>query len=362
MAAFKDEISAGSVTKLAEVLAAEAPSFDSRGFRRTATAGLEALELKARIAHVATALGDALPGPFATDVRRVAAAIAGADLSTWEAWPAVTWVEVSGLDDPEPSLNALAAMTKRASAEFAIRPYLVSHPRLTWDRLGEWASSADLHLRRLASEGTRPRLPWGIKVPTLLEQPERGIELLDLLREDDEEYVRRSVANHLNDIGRDHQELALSAARRWKDEGGDHVEGIVRRGLRGLVKRGVPAAMELIGADVEAAIEVVLELESDQARIGDELPFAATLTAQAETTSQAVVDYAVHYARASGRSSKKVFKLAFVALEPGVPRRFERRISLVERSIRSLHPGPHALELLVNGRVGASAGFEVIGQ
>jgi 3-methyladenine DNA glycosylase AlkC len=359
VAAFKDEINAASVGRLSAVIEIGVPGFDGPAFRRGAACGLRSMELKARIAHVAHALGNALPPEFAATAPRVARAVGEAELSIWEAWPAVTWIEQAGLDQPEEALSALEAMTKRASAEFAIRPFLIAHPDQTWSRLASWTASPDHHVRRLVSEGTRPRLPWGMKVPALIERPERAIALLDRLREDDEEYVRRSVANHLNDVARDHPEVAVATAERWLAEDGEHVGAVVARGLRGLVKKGVPQALALTGADLDAAVDATLELTPGVAVIGGEVSLAATLTSRAPTQARVVVDYAVRYARPGGRASRKVFKLAVVELEPGEQRNLARRVSLVDRTIRTHHPGTHAVELLVNGRVAATQRFEL---
>jgi 3-methyladenine DNA glycosylase AlkC len=333
--------------------------FDPSKFERQASEGLRPLELKARIAHVAEALDDSLAGPFEANGPSVANAVSPSELGTWAAWPAVEWVALAGLDHPQEALGALGEMTRAASAEFAIRPFIERHPELTWERLHEWVRSADEHRRRLASEGTRPRLPWGRQVATLKSAPERGIALLDLLRDDESEYVRRSVANHLNDVCRDQADLGVETAARWVAEGGAHVNEVVHRGLRGLVKQGDPRALALVGADVGADIEAELALEDETIAIGESLPFTVTLTLAGDTPSQAVVDYAVIYARPSGRSSRKVFKLAQIELTPGRRTELRRKLKLADVSIRTHHPGEHTIELLVNGVLAGRATFEL---
>ncbi len=359
MAAFKDNISRPAVERLGAAVGGEVPGFEAGAFADDAVADLEPLELKARIAAVAAALDRALPGPFADAAPRVATAVRAAGLTAWDAWPALTWVEQAGLGDPEVALDALAAMTASASAEFAIRPFIAMHPDATWARLAEWARAPDEHLRRLASEGTRPRLPWGGKVAALQADPGPGIALLDVLRDDPEEYVRRSVANHLNDVARDDPDLALATAARWSGAGGKHVDAVVRHALRGLVKRGDPRALALIGADVHAPVDAVLTLGAAEATIGGSMPFTAELTGRGDASATVVLDYAVAYARPSGRTGRKVFKITTLELEPGTPVTVERRLSLADRSIRTHHPGEHRIELLVNGRAAAAATFEL---
>lgn len=344
---------------MALVIAPAVPGFDAKTFVVNAAEPLAGLELKARIAAVADALGASLPGPFAVDAPRVAAAVGSSELSGWEAWPALTWVERFGLSDPEPALDALAAMTGRASAEFAIRPYIDAHPELTWPRLGEWARSTDPDLRRLASEGTRPRLPWGGKVASLLDDPAPAIALLDLLYDDPDEVVRRSVANHVNDIARDDPDLALTTVTRWRDAG-EARPWPIRHALRGLVKRGDLRALALLGVDVDAEIGVRLELGASEARIGDRLELNVTLENPGEREMVAEVDYAVSYARPSGRPSRRVFKMARVDLPAGETLNLTRRLELAHRSIRTLHPGEHLVELQVNGKVRAGRAFALI--
>lgn len=357
--AFKDEIGERSVAALAAAITPHLSGLDAAGFRAAALDGLGPLELKARIAHVAKALNRALPGPFAHDAPGVAAGVRGAGLDMWSAWPAVTWVERYGLDEPEVALDALEAMTESASAEFAIRPFIARHPEIAWARLHAWSSSADEHLRRLASEGTRPRLPWGARVASLDADPARGLEIVERLRDDASEYVRRSAANHLNDVARLDPNLALATAERWARDGGEHARAVVRHALRGLVKRGDPHALALIGADPGAPLRATLELAEERAAIGAQLPFTVALRNEGEDEATAVVDYAVVYARPSGRRTRKVFKLATVALEPGADRVLRRRLALRNVSIRKHHPGAHAIELLVNGRIAATATFDL---
>lgn len=335
------------------------PGFDPARFERQASRGLGPLALKARVAHIAEALDDALAGPFEKDAPNVASAVGPSQLGIWVAWPAVEWVALAGIDHPQVALAALGEMTSAASAEFAIRTFIEHHPGLAWKQLREWAGSEDEHRRRLASEGSRPRLPWGKQVPSLKAAPERGLELLDLLREDESEYVRRSVANHLNDVCRDHPSLGVATAARWTDEGGAHVNAVVRHGLRGLVKQGDAGALALVGADVGANIEADLGLETDSVAVGESLAFTVGLELAGEAPSNAVIDYAVLYARPSGRPSRKVFKLSQVELVPGHRTELRRKLKLADVSIRTHHPGEHSIELLVNGVVASRAAFEL---
>ena len=357
-APLKDKVGAGSIGALAAALA-DVPGFDGPGFPRRAQDGLDGLELKARIAHVARALAAALPGPFVDDGPRVAAAVAAAELDMWAAWPAQTWVEERGLADPGVALSAIAAMTARASGEFAVRAFLDAHAKAAWTAVRGWAGSDDVHRRRLASEGTRPRLPWGRQVAALLADPLPGLAVIEALREDAEPSVRRSVANHLNDVARDHPEVALAAGARWRAAGGRHVDEVLARGLRGLVKRGEPRALGLLGVDAGTPVDVEgFVVDEPAVAIGGDVRFRARLTAP--EGGAVAVDYAIAYVGARGTAkAPKVFKLGVRTLEPGGVWRIDRRHAMRHVSVRRLHPGPHRLLLQVNGAVRAEATFDL---
>jgi 3-methyladenine DNA glycosylase AlkC len=283
-----------------------------------------------------------------------------AGLDMWAAWPCLAYVERHGVAHPEVALNALGALTRHASAEFAVRGLLEQHPALTLDRLGTWALSPDVHLRRLVSEGTRPRLPWGRHLAALRRDPLPVLPLLGWLRDDPEAYVRRSVANHLNDIARDHPELAIAVARRWLAEGGTHVRGVIRHGLRTLVKAGHPEALVLVGADPGAALEVEdLRVENDQVHLGGTLRFSFRLRNASDGPVCAVIDYVVHLRRARGALAPKVFKLSARTVPPRGSVLFRRAHPLRPVTTRRYYPGKHLLDIQVNGRMAARARFEL---
>jgi hypothetical protein len=212
-------------------------------------------------------------------------------------------------------------------------------------------------VRRLVSEGAPPRLPWAPRLRELARDPRPSIELLDRLFDDDSEYVRKSVANHLNDIGKDHRDLAIDTARRWlaASTRGDRV---VRHGLRSLVKAGDPDALTLLGFDQDSPIELErFTLAPTTIDIGDEVEFEATLTAKA--TTKAAIDYVVHYQGVRGPKAGKVFKLTTRTIEPAEPTVITRRHRFDHVSIRRIHPGSHLIEVQVNGRILGGESVEV---
>ena len=357
---FKDRISAESVGGLSADLAAAMPGFPKRAFVRQATAGLNDLELKARVVHVADALATALPADFGDAAAVIDRAIEQPTFDGWIIFPVDDWVARYGVDHPETALPLLGRLTSRWTAEYAIRPFIEAHQQRTFKQFDRWIESEDEHLRRLVSEGSRPRLPWASQLRGFIENPTPTIALLDRLVDDSSLYVRKSVANHLNDIAKDHPDLAIATAARWsqEDPGSERRRWIASHGLRTLVKAGDPKALRLLGFDPDAPVSLsALNVGPTEIRIGEAVAIEFTLTAPERTP--VMVDYAVHHAGAKGTRSPKVFKLRRTVLEPEVETTFHREHRIRQVTTRKIHPGPHLIEVQVNGRVLAGASVQV---
>jgi len=356
----KDRISPTAIAGLAGALEGAWADFPARRFRDLAEDGLGGLELKARVIHVADALAATLPGNFPESAAIIGRAIDDQAMNHWAVYCVDDYVARYGIGDPEVALPLMALLTPRWSCEFAIRPFIEAHPDLTFEYFDRWIESDDEHLRRLVSEGSRPRLPWGQQLRGFIADPSPTIPLLDRLVDDPSEYVRRSVANHLNDIAKDHPRLAVDTAARWLKEGGvvERREWIVRHGMRSLIKSGDPAALALVGFDHDAEVEIAyFKVSPAQIEIGEAITIEFALTASEPTP--VMVDYAIHHAGAKGTRGPKVFKLKQVRLEPGTETRFSREHRIREVSVRKIYPGPHLVEVQVNGRVLAAATVEV---
>ncbi len=348
--------------RTAAQLAALHPRFDAKRFLDRALDALDQLELMARLQRTAEAFHAALPLPFPAqlDVLRAHAPQIGHNFVA--IWPSAH-VANHGLDRPDLSLPALRDFTRHGSAEFAIRPFLVRDLSGTLAVLREWAAdAADEHARRLASEGCRPRLPWGLRLRSLVADPRPALPILERLRADPSLYVRKSVANHLNDIAKDHPELVLDTAAAW-DRSDPHTAWIVRHGLRTLVKQGRPRALALLGAGEPPRVLATLQASPARIHLGDTVTFSATLAAETGAGPQSlIVDYVVHYARASGRASEKVFKWTTVALAHGQTVTLAKRQTIRDFSTRRHHPGRHRVELQVNGLRLAETVFTLSGR
>jgi 3-methyladenine DNA glycosylase AlkC len=359
--ALKDHVDTDLIERLARIVGAAWPAFPEPSFLADASSGLEDLELKGRVSQLAAALGRALPREPGRVVEILEQAMASPDLKGWAAWPCAELVGMIAPQAPDIVIPFMAKFTARASCEFAIRPCIEEHPGTTFAYLEGWTEHPDEHVRRLVSEGTRPRLPWGSRLRALQADPTPSIRLLERLRDDPSEYVRRSVANHLGDIAKDHPRLALATAARWKREGGRHVEEVIRHGLRALIKAGDPEALGLLGYDAGAAVRLT-HLAVDPARIG--VGGQATITVELVVHGKApvpvVVEYRIHFQGARGLRKPKAFRMGERTLEPGKPLRISRRHTFDHASIRTLHPGSHPIDIQVNGQVLGSCSLELV--
>ncbi|SFQ34380.1 3-methyladenine DNA glycosylase AlkC [Roseivivax halotolerans] len=346
---------------------AHLPGFDRAAFETEAVRGLAERSLMQRIDWIATCLEAQLPRDFPALADALEDAMPPPLDSTRRdddfgrfihAVPGVLAVR-HGLEmHPDRALDLLHAATQRFSMEYYIRPFLDRWPEMTLARLEGWAGDPNYHVRRLVSEGTRPRLPWAQNI-TLA--PDRALPLLDMLHADPTRYVTRSVANHLNDLTKSDLATVVLRLEAWRAEGrqgAGELDWITRHALRTAVKRCEPQALKLLGYDPEAALEIDLDV-SPTARIGEALQIAAEISAASET--RLVVDYRIRFHRPSGRPGEKVFKLGTGRAVPGAPLTLSKRHPIKAAATTfTWHPGPHVLILQVNGRDLAEAFFDVV--
>jgi len=365
----KDQLFNAEKTRyLADLFANASKGFDAQEFETLVASRLTDLELKARITWIAECLDTMLPGdlPDAAPILRAALPPPldptrnDDDFGDFIFAPLGEFVVTRGLDQhPDLSLDLLQDITQRFSMEWAIRPYLNRWPDLVLDRMQDWANHPSTHVRRLVSEGTRPRLPWGHAVDLALETP---LDLLDQLHTDTTRYVTRSVANHLNDVTRKDPALAMDRLQNWRGlarQNADELTWMTRHALRGLIKSGNPRALRMLGYDPDARMSVDLTLQPGPVRIGDALAFACHITVPKDTP--VLVDYLIHFQRPSGKTSAKVFKLKQYVASSNSPQIQEKRHRLKGNATTfQLIPGPHRLEIQVNGTVRTAVDFELV--
>jgi 3-methyladenine DNA glycosylase AlkC len=280
-------------------------------------------------------------------------------LEGWALWPAGEYVARRGLHDTGRALQALHAFTQRFSAEFAIRPFIAAHPDQVFPALQRWTADPSAHVRRLVSEGSRPRLPWGLRLNALVADPSPTLPLLQALQDDTSEYVRRSVANHLNDIAKDHPALVVDWVRRELPGASPQRRALLRHASRTLVKQGDPAMLKAWGLGRALQGEVSLALSPQRIRLGESLTLDLVLVSTARRAQTLVIDYAVHHVKADGSRRPKVFKGWTLELAPGERRTLRRRHPVRPVTTRRYHAGRHALDLRVNGQVLAVAEFDL---
>ena len=258
-------------------------------------------------------------------------------------------------------MAALWQMTSRWTAEFALRPFLDAEPARTLLVLERWAQSPDQHLRRAASESTRPRLPWGMRLRGFVADPAPVIALIEPLRDDPSEYVRRSVANNLNDIGKDHPELLVQVASRWWRDGSARTRKLVKHALRSLVKAGHPGALRLLGFTVPAQIDIDgPRLSSARLTLGGTQVVRACVTSTSDEPQRIVVDIVLHLIGARGQDREKVFKARTFTLQPQATEEIEWTLAIRPISTRAYYAGRHGIELLVCGERQGRVDFELL--
>jgi 3-methyladenine DNA glycosylase AlkC len=341
---------------------------DEPGFVKACLTGLNKLELTARGWHVAAAMHRFLPPDF-EDAARILIDALGPELARSDEFgmapfrylPHVFFVARHGLQNFETSMRAQYELTKRFSAEFSIREFLVAHPEATYARLQRWAGDANVHVRRLVSEGTRPRLPWAPRLRAFQKDPRPVLRLLELLKDDPERYVQRSVANNLNDIGKDHPDTLVETCRRWLARPTEARAWIVGHALRSAIKRGDRGALSLLGFAARPQVRLAeVRFEPRRVKLGAVARFSCQLVSTAPGPLELLVDYAVHFVKASGAATAKVFKLRKLVLQAGDRVQLAGRVSLADMTTRKHRPGRHAVELRLNGVVLALGAFDVV--
>lgn len=342
------------IRQFAAKIRAVFPAFDESLFvSGVMGSGWDELELKARMRRISETLGRTLPQSFAEalDVlQRIDETCVGFPYLFFP-----DFVEVYGQreEDFERSLDALERFTSKSSSEFAIRPFLLRHPERTMARMRRWAASDSEHVRRLASEGCRPRLPWGQALPMFKQDPSAVLELLETLRADPSLYVRKSVANNLNDIAKDNPGRVRETARRWY--GSDPLtDWIVRRGCRGLLRAADPEILALFGYAEEGEESLIeqasLSVSPDLIAIGENVELRYSLRIRSGEPLRIRLEYAVDFVKASGRTSRKLFQLSDRTWNGGETLSGSRLHRFADLTTRKHYPGVHRIVLLVNGR------------
>lgn len=354
--------------QIAHMMTGVHPAFPTEVFLRDVLQGYEPLDLMQRARHMSAALRRCLPQDYNLAAEIMIASLGpvlerteGMGMAPFVYLPHVFFVADYGLDHFELSMRAQHALTQRFTAEFSMRPYLVRHRDATLARLEVWAQDPSVHVRRLVSEGTRPRLPWAPRLREFQSDPRPVLRLLELLKDDTEIYVRRSVANNLNDIGKDHPQLLVDTAGRWLQGASPQRQWVVRHALRSAVKRGEAGALKVLGfgGQVDVALANVRVAPQKVLR-GGAVSITLDIRNTAKQEQDVLVDLRVFYMKANGKPSPKVFKLKALQMAPGESASLSKTISLAEMTTRRHYPGLHRVELLLNGQSRPLGSFELV--
>lgn len=363
-ALMKDGLGIHAIKRIAKSVALVVPGFNAKAFQKDAERGLDELELKARVHHLIAVLHRHHDLPFKQLSKHLQKlpevwdrGSAADNKAGFAAWPVIDYVAVHGLQYPEESLQLLEKLTHLFSAEFAIRPFIQQHTDVTYTKLLEWCEHPSEHVRRLASEGSRPRLPWGMRLPQFINNPEPLVGILEKLKNDESLYVRRSVANNLNDISKDNPEWMINLCESWMADSNEHTDWIVKHALRSLVKAGDVRVFPLLGYAAKPNVRVgEIQLEKKQIKLGDSIEFSCALSG-GKSTQNLVVDYTVYFMKANGKLVPKVFKLKNILLAKNETIAITKTHSFKPITTRRYYSGLHQLAIQVNGKEVARTDF-----
>lgn len=353
--AFKDWFDKDAARMMSLQVAAVYGKFDKKKFQKLALNNIEQFEFNRRVQNFAAALAQTLPAEYPVAVGILTDSLPDplpdceSVTDGWLQWPLGQFIADYGTDHFEPSMLAMKELTRRFSAEYAVRPFVERYPEQTFARLQQLTTHECPHVRRWCSEGTRTRLPWGRKLVQLIDNPKPVWPILEALKDDPELYVRRSVANNLNDLSKDHPQQVLKRVKQWSRKASDERQWLIKHGLRGLIKQGHPEALAIIGYTKPNKLDAKLALKPKKVAIGESVVMSVQLHNGSNKPQSLLVDYVVHYVRKTTATGEKVFKWKTLTLAPGEAICIEKKHALKATTIRALYPGVHLVELQING-------------
>ncbi|AOT07582.1 DNA alkylation repair protein [Pseudoalteromonas luteoviolacea] len=347
--------------------------FSSDGFISHIDNQFDGLEFKQRSQRICEAMIAYLPDDFEAAARIIEQSLGDTiegdwslatsnehGISGWAILPMAQYVAIRGHGHFDRAMGLLKEMTKRNTAEFAIRHFLDADPDRTLSVMKTWTRDENLNVRRLASEGCRPRLPWGLRLKQYVENPEPVISLLELLKDDPSEYVRRSVANNLNDIAKDHPDTVCETAKRWLRQASPERTALVKHACRTLLKNGHTETLLVLGYSEAVLSSAILRVSSPALAFGNHIELTAELSSSSDMAQPLMIDYIVHHQKANGSTSPKVFKWNTQELAPHSTTKIKKKHTIKPITTRTYYPGIHKVELQVNGKVVAQTQFELM--
>ncbi len=359
---FKNAFNPDMIRLMAKHLSRSSSDFDKRKFIKIAINELDSLELKERSNQICSALEASMPQEFSVAGDILLSALHpdkdtgfALDMDNhgvrgWATMPIGDYIACRGLKDFDLSMNMLKEVTMRGSSEFAIRTFLLADPDRAIKHFMDWAYDANYHVRRLVSEGSRPRLPWGQRLPMFVENPAPIIELLEILKDDTEEYVRRSVANNLNDIAKDHPDTVAKVITQWIKDASPQRRKLVRHGCRSLIKQGHKPTLLALGYKAPRVSMKCLLVNTPKLHLGEYLQFHIELESNSNKDQALIIDYVIHHRKANGETSPKVFKWKDFKLNGRKSLTLEKKHPIRPITTRTYYSGLHHVEIQINGK------------
>lgn len=361
----KDIYSVSFLRQFSSVVKTVVPSFSEKEFQLLVMdENWSGLELKGRMKHISRCLHRFMPEDY-SDAAKTIKDIIGQLRKSRIAESGIEfmffpeYIEMFGQDHYEASVDLIEFVTQLTSCEFAVRPFLIRYGQRMTDQMISWSVHPNHKVRRLASEGARPRLPWAMALPAFRKDPAPILPLLENLKADESEWVRRSVANNLNDISKDHPEIVMELAEKWKGTGAD-TDALVRHGCRGLLKRAHAGALAFYGLGTVRGIQLSgLEVLTPKVKVGESLSFSFTVRNENDTEHKLRLEYAIYYVKHLQKTTRKVFKISERSIGAGQSIDFVRNQSFKPITTRRYYPGMHRVAVICNGEELAEGCFEL---
>ncbi|MCR6718749.1 MAG: DNA alkylation repair protein [Chitinophagaceae bacterium] len=332
------------------------PEFDPNAFRKSVfNKEWPAMELKARMRHLAVCLHSFMPKNFSKASKLLIALVDELTASRMTGYGLEfmfipDYVALYGLDDLAAANKAMERITQFSSCEFAVRPFILKYPAEMAQQMLKWSLHKDEKVRRFASEGIRPRLPWAMAIPALKKDPSPVLPILENLKNDPSAFVRKSVANNLNDISKDHPDVLLNIARKWKGNSAN-TDAIIKHASRTLLKSAHPGVLRYYGLHKNDAINVEsFSIAAARVKWGGDLSFQFSVINTGKKTADVRLEYSLYFLRKNGQLSKKVFKISERKLAANEKITLIRKHSFRAITTRVYYPGQHEVAVVVNGK------------
>jgi len=361
----KDLYSPAFYDRLGNALTVSIPNFDKAQFiKNIYVSDFESKELKERMKHTTRVLKQFMPDDYLATIlllkktiEQLRIAGIGEDGLAFMFLP--DYLETYGIDYFEESMEALEFVTQFVSCEFAVRPFILRYEQRMIEKMLKWSSHSSFKVRRLASEGSRPRLPWAMAIPFLKKDPTSILPILNNLKQDSSEYVRRSVANSLNDIAKDHPDVVIKVAQSWAGLSPE-TDAIIKHGSRTLLKQGHAEILQHYGLDDKGIIIQDFRLISPEVKIGESLSFAFTIKNVNKMEKKVRLEYAIYYKKQNGQNTKKVFKISERMYSAGAKISVHRNQKFMLITTRKFHLGEHQIAMIINGAEKEILPFELL--